>query len=288
MAEPGRVINIRTEDQCDLGVTVFGTAVANDGAVVVCTPAMGVTASYYEPVALAVARTGCIAITADLRGLGLSSVRAGRRSNFGYKEILVFDLPAVLNFARDTFPGHRVVLFGHSLGGQLSCLFASANSVSVSGIILVATCSVYYRGWPFPMSAGILAFEQFAHLVAGLIGHFPGRFFRFGNREARGVLRDWSHQGRTGRYEVAGSDLDFESLLGKMDKPVLAFSFSDDGYAPEKAVRHLLDKMKSAPIDHVHLKPQHVGVESIGHFGWVKRPELIVPYMQDWMERLAG
>jgi predicted alpha/beta hydrolase len=281
-----KVIDIRSEDGVGSAITVYSGGNGERGPVFLCTPAMGVKASYYESLARALTGIGAVAVTADLRGMGLSSVRAGRRTDFGYHEIVSYDMPAVLASVKDEFPGRPVYLFGHSLGGQLSCLFAGTAPEGVRGIVLVSSCSVYFNGWAFPMNLGVLAFEQFANLVAGIVGHFPGRLFRFGDREARGLVRDWSRQGLTGRYRAAGSGLDFEALLRAMKLPLLAVSFSDDGFGPKAAVNHLLAKMPRCAITHHHLSPEDLGLKRVGHFGWAKHAELIVPMIREWLDRL--
>ena len=237
---------------------------------------------------LALEAQGVDVVTADLRGIGLSSVRAGRRTNFGYHEIVSHDLPALAYEVRRIFPDCPVFWLGHSLGGQLNCLFASANEPAVAGLILVASCSVFYRGWRFPFNVGLLLFEQSAYLLARLIGHFPGHLFRFGGREAPGIMRDWSRQGLTGRYNVTGNDHDFETLLEGMNLPVLAISFTDDGYAPMPAVQHLLSKMSGSAITRSHLSPSELGVDRLGHFGWVKRSHLLAPRIRDWLKLVCG
>ena len=99
---------------------------------------MGVKASYYEPLALAFQAGGTSAVTADLRGHGRSAIRAGRRTSngfgdFGYREILDEDLPAFTAAVHERFPGRPIVLLGHSLGGQLACLWASTRPAGVAG-----------------------------------------------------------------------------------------------------------------------------------------------------------
>lgn len=287
MAGHCETIQIRSRDGITFGVRIYRRARKKPAPVVVCTPAMGVDALYYEPLALALEAQGMDVVTTDLRGIGLSSVRAERGTNFGYHEIVSHDLPALAYEVRQIFPHRPVFWLGHSLGGQLNCLFASAAPASVAGLILVASCSVFYRGWRFPLNVSILLFEQSAYLLARLLGYFPGRLFRFGGREAPGVLRDWSRQGLTGRYTVKGNDHDFEALLAAMDLPVLAFSFTDDGYAPKPAVQHLLSKMSGSRITHAHVSPSEVGVDQLGHFGWVKRSDFVAPRIRDWLNEVC-
>jgi predicted alpha/beta hydrolase len=281
----GKIVEIHPEDGAKTAIRVFKQTTIESYATVICIPALGVPASYYLPLVSALYEQGLNIVTSDLRGLGLSTIRASKEADFGYHELLHYDFPAVISMVQKIFPSTNLFLLGHSLGGQLSCLYGSLKPDSLSGIILVASCSLYYKGWPFPKSFGILLFEQFANLVAQIMGYFPGRFFRFGGQEARSLMRDWSHQGLTGRYEVAGNPHDFEYLLSTMALPVLSISFDDDTYSPKGAVSHLLDKMRAAKVTDLLIKPSELGQESLGHFGWVKKAALIAPYISPWIKQ---
>jgi predicted alpha/beta hydrolase len=279
----GRIETIDIPDGTKLGVTVYRQPNGNPAPVVICNPAMGVPASYYKPMVTELYSAGNNVITSDLRGIGLSSVRVNRRRNFGYSEMISLDFASVVEEAHSLFPGSPVFLMGHSLGGQLSCLFASLKPQAVSGIILVAACSVYYASWSHPRRWGVLLFEQVVSFIARTWGYYPGKFFRFGGCEAQRMIGDWAHQGRTGRYEPAGNGVDFESLLAEIELPVLALSFDDDGLCPRQAVGHLLAKMPKARATSKHLSPADLGTDSIGHFGWVKKADLVAPAIIDWL-----
>ena len=269
---------IEGKDGATSVITVFAGDFSPDSPVLICMPAMGVPAKFYEPLASPVLEEGWHLVTADLRGNGLSSVRASREVSFGYHEMVTFDWPAVVEKVKALFPGAPLYLLGHSLGGQLSTLYLAANPGACSGLIVVATPSVYFGGWDFPLNLGVLAGTQLACAIAGILGYFPGRKIGFGGAEARGVIRDWAHTGRTGRYEPAGSPVDFESLLGEMELPVLSISFEEDLLAPERAVANLCTKMKKCRITHHLMKD-----EDLGHFQWVRNPQPVIEKIRQWL-----
>ena len=197
-------IDITAADGASSKITVFAADPALDAPVLVCMPAMGTAALYYEPLAGPIVREGWRFVTADIRGIGSSSVRVKRGVDFGYREMVELDWPAVVQKARERFPGSAVYLLGHSLDGQLSCLYLAANPSAVAGLVLVAAPSVHWRGWDIPLNEGVLAGTQTACAVARVLGYFPGRRLGFGGSEARGVMRDCPRQARTGRYEPRG------------------------------------------------------------------------------------
>ncbi len=272
----------RAKDGTSSRITVFtGAGSSSDAPVFVCLPAMGISAKYYEPLSVPVLREGWHFIMTDLRGNGSSSVRPSKEISFGYHEMVAYDWPAFVGKAKDIFPGAPLYLLGHSLGGQLSCLYLGANPGAVSGIILVAAPSVYYRGWDFPANLGILAVTRAFPAIAGVLGYFPGKSIGFGGTEARGVIRDWAHQGQTGRYEPEGSALDFEKLMGEIESPVLAISLAGDSFAPQRAVANLCAKMPRSRMTRLHL-----GGSGLGHITWVRHADPVVSAIRDWLAGL--
>ncbi len=269
---------IRSEDGVTSRITVFDGDFPPDSPALICMPAMGVPAKFYEPLAVPVVEGGWRLVTFDLRGNGLCSLRPSRAVSFGYHEMVTFDWPAAVGKVRTLFPEATIYLLGHSLGGQLSTLYLAANPGACNGLILVATPSVYYKGWDFPLNLGILAGTQLACAIAGILGYFPGRRIGFGGTEARGVIRDWAHTGRTGRYEPAGSPADFEKLLGELELPVLSICFAMDLLAPERAVENLCAKMKRCRITrHVLME------EDLGHLQWIKNPQPVIEKISRWL-----
>ena len=245
-------------------------------------PAMGVYAKYYVPLAEELYQNGLATALVDLRGNDTSSVRPGKKVDFGYSDQLSLDFHTAITHLRKEFPDVPLYLFGHSLGGQLSCLYASKNPKAVDGLILSATCSVYYKGWDGFAAYQTLAGTQFSNLVAKVVGYFPGKKVGFGGTEGKTVIRDWSRQSRTGRYELKNDSFDYETALAKVNLPVLALSYEGDSLAPYGAVEHLLGKMKSAQKEHLHLKKDDPRNDGYNHFNWAKNPKKLVQLVSDW------
>lgn len=248
---------------------------------------MGVWASYYQPLAHTLMLSGWNVITADLRGNGESRIRPKRGCDFGYYEMVHYDWPAVVAEAGRLFPRSPKVLLGHSLGGQLSTLYMSANPGEIDGLVQLACPSVHYRGWPFPYNVRLLLMTQAFRLISGLLGYFPGKQIGFAGTEAKTHIKDWAHTTLTGRYEPKNATLNYEELLPALRAPILAISFSDDPFAPKRAVERLLSKLPGAQITHWHLAPQEIGLDSLGHVAWVKKSQPIVQKMSKWLKRVV-
>jgi predicted alpha/beta hydrolase len=106
---------------------------------------MAVSARFYTPLAQSLMESGLGVVTSELRGNGSSSVRVKRGVDFGYRELAFQDLPAVISSVRAIYPQTLLFLLGHSLGGQVSALYASAHPEGVRGLILVASGSPYFH-----------------------------------------------------------------------------------------------------------------------------------------------
>lgn len=276
------VIEYRADDGVRASMCVFRAA-QPDAAVVVCLPAMGVRASYYKEFALALSRTGLHVVTSDLRGIGSSSVRASKDCDFGYADILERDLPALLTAVDACFPSHARWLLGHSLGGQLSALHLSANGEAARGLILIAACNVHYKGWSWLRRWRVLGTTVLFRLLGTALGYVPAGRFGFAGNEARGVVVDWSNNCWTGRYVVRHGAHDYEQSLARMTKPVLALSFARDTLAPRKSVENLLAKFRQSKVTARHFSHDHPGLENIGHFEWVRRPQVVVETIREWV-----
>jgi predicted alpha/beta hydrolase len=252
------------------------------GPAILIEPAMGVQAGYYTPLAQALADAGYHAGVAEIRGHEETGGRQpGWRYDFGYHEMLTEDWPLAVQAMRARFPESPLYLLGHSLGGQISNIYAAHHPQQLAGVILIACCSVYWRLW----SKRFLLASQFIGRVGHLLGHFPGRRLGFAGREARSVMADWARQARTGRYAFGRPRVDHDRHLATLALPVLAISIRGDRLAPRKTVDGLLAKCPHADLSRRHIDPNAMGLDGIDHFRWARKPESVLPTIRDWLDR---
>lgn len=244
-------------------------------------PAMGVPARHYLPLAQALAARGAAVAIHEWRGIGASDRRAGRASNWGYRELLTRDLPASLAACRRAGAEGAIWLGGHSLGGQLACLFAGLHPGLAAGLLLVASGVPYWR--TFPRGRALWLAFVLAPWLAALRGHLPGRRLGFAGNEARGVIGDWARSGRTGRYAAHGMAQDLDAALGRLAVPVLGLRLGDDWLVPPASLDGLLARMPLARTTQRVLDAAALGGGvRADHFAWMRSPEGVAAAIEAW------
>ena len=279
------LIEITYRDKTTNRVSVFEADNPNN-IVCICLPAMGVRVSYYKTFANELAITGNTVITADWRGHGYSSQAASFKTDFGY-EHYVTDLDDIVHFCRQKFPSRKIVLVGHSLGGQMQSLYISRFPKNCNQLVLIAANSVYYKGWDKKISRKIEIAGMFFYPLSRLLGYFPGRVIGFGGREARTVIKDWTHNLKTGSYKLTTSIFDYDSALKEATPNILCISFENDKLiAPKQAVINLLNKFSAtANKVHLHFTADQIGIPNLNHFNWAKQPTPLVRIINEWIKK---
>lgn len=234
------------------------------GSVVLINSATAVKRGYYDAYARHLAGEGFTVVTYDYRGIGGSRPRklAGFRArmlDWGRR-----DLAGVVEWIALHLRPHKLLVVGHSAGGQIVGL--AEGNWRIQGLLAVGSQSGWWGHWPVPARYGMALRWYSVPVITRLFRYLPGAF---GTKEdlPAGVAREWARWGRRPGYLVReGLDAGFARFRG----PLFAYSFSDDAYAPRPAVESLLDAYTGADITHRHLTPKEVGVPEIGHFGFFR------------------
>ncbi|MFC8132220.1 alpha/beta fold hydrolase [Streptomyces sp. NPDC057302] len=262
-----------------------GEASPRPAPAVLILPAMGTPARYYRAFARQLHDQGLTALTVDLRGQGESTPRVTDADavDHGYRTIVEQDLVAVVEAIRaELGPQPPLYLLGHSLGGQLGLVHAALGiGPGVDGVALVASGSVWFRAYGPLRGPLLLIGELFAAAASTLLGRWPGTKLGFGGNQPKGVIRDWSRQGRTGRYWSPGSPHDYEAALRTLALPVLAVCVEGDTWAPAPAVDHLVGKLPPARVTRVQYSAQEAG-GPLDHFAWTRAGGALAKKVAAW------
>ncbi|WP_405160298.1 alpha/beta fold hydrolase [Nocardia sp. NBC_01499] len=247
--------------------------------VLVLVPGLGVPAGYYEGFARGLSARGFDVAIGELRGNGDSTPKPSAASTYGYHELVSVDFPAIFQVVRDRFPASTPYLLGHSMGGQLAVMYAARIRGRLGGLILIASGTPYYRGYPGLSSPGMLVGTAAASLTASLAGFWPGDRIPAGGfgRQSKVLISDWARLARTGRFQPVGADIDYEERIARLKLPVLSITMTGDDLTPPGSAEHLLEKLPKAEVTTWH-EP-----EPLGHNGWIRDSTSTVDRLEKWL-----
>lgn len=274
------VVPVRSDDGAASELLLV--AAPRPHALLVWLPALGVPARAYRAFAETLAARGVSVLIHEWRGIGSSSIRASHGVDWGYRELLQFDLPGTARAMASRSGRLPVYWGGHSLGGQLASLHMARNPGHGAGLVLVGSGAPFWRVQRRRIATALLAAMAVVPALTRLAGHLPGRRIGFGGREARGVMRDWLRCVRTGRYRAGGLDEDLEEALAALDCPVLGVTLADDLFGPRAALEYLLDKTACKDRTQVEITPQELGAPA-DHFSWMQTPSVVSAWVMQWL-----
>lgn len=236
----------------------------NSDKIVIIASATGVLQSFYRKFAEFLQCKGISAITFDYAGIG-ESLRGSIKDekshllNWGNR-----DLEAVIQYTIETFPGHKLILLGHSIGGQLIGL--APSSLRADKIILVAAQSGYWKFWKgiTRIRMWVNWYLLFPVLTKGF-GFFPSK--KFGKMEnlPKNIAEEWAKWCRSSSYlfdGISADDLYFDRITCKLT----SISIDDDFFAPKKSVEWMTERFSGAPVKRLHFSPASFKTVKIGHF----------------------
>jgi predicted alpha/beta hydrolase len=185
----------------------------------------------------------------------------------------------------------RVVLAGHSLGGQLAVLSLATLASHVEALFLIAAGTAHWRVWPgrhrWKAAAAVNTFA----LLNRFLPWYPGRALGFGGEQARRFMRDWSFNALGGRYRLEGSARgthEIESQLAQVRIPVHVLSIAEDPVAPPGATRELLRLLPNACITHRAVRGVMSDPPWRRHFSWARQECDIEPAIVDGLASVVG
>lgn len=242
--------------------------------IILIAPALGVRADYYSKLGEELAQAGFLAISCDWRGHGLSSERPKKGLDYGY-ETYVLDMDEVIDWAKGKWPGLKLSLMGHSLGGQIGSMHKARFPQKIDRIILTASCTLTPSNWPWSFRWKIILAGRLLPLLGNLLGYYPGDKLGFGGREFKSVMGDWGRSTHSGKYLPVGSDFDYEAAFPQTQAVVLGIHYSKDNWVNEKAVRDLYGKFHPDSPFQFHV------IDGFNHFNWAKKPAAVVELMKE-------
>jgi predicted alpha/beta hydrolase len=258
MDSRARTVFLTTTDGYPIQASVYHGS--GDDAVVLA-GATGVKRSFYDSFARFLAGQGFSVVTFDYRGIGGSRPKAIRGFRATMRQWGELDLDAALQWTLRELEPDRLLVVGHSVGGQLLGHASAADEVAAA--YFVGSQSGYWRHWPATGRLGIFTlWHLLIPALSGPLGYFPSPWFGLGQDLPAGVARQWAHWGRHPDYLLRDGE-EVRRRYQRIRAPLVATAIADDRFAPEAGVRALLELYPNAQ--------RRLLLESAaGHFDWFK------------------
>lgn len=272
-----RALSLRTADGHTLGAHIYEPAAGQALANVLMIGAVGVPQRFYAPFSRYVARAGYRMLTFDYRGVGRSRPARLRGFEAHLSDWVEQDYPAALAWLLEHHSERSTLAVGHSLGGQAVALTSSAQNLR--GVLTVASQNGYYGNFDNPWRMQLL-WRVLLPTFTKTFGYLPG-WSGSGEDLPNGVAREWASWCLSSEYYLTAHP-EYRGPLAAFDKPMLAYSFEDDSYAPLINVQWLHARYERAALEHRHLDPRELGLERIGHFGFFRASAMAL-----WAESIA-
>ncbi|WP_328185935.1 alpha/beta hydrolase family protein [Marinobacter sp. OP 3.4] len=260
-------VTLTTDGGHKISVRVFPAREAH--SVVVVAGAMGVGQHCYEKFARFLCNEGFTAITFDYFGSGESLSTTLKDCPVRLTEWGTEDCQAVLQFAREHYPGQRLHWIGHSVGGQLLGLTPSVNDLD--NIITIACGSGYWRenAAPTRRVAWLLWFFL-APVSLRLLGYFPGKRLNIVGDLPPNVMRQWRRWCLNREYAVGAEGPSVRQQYAAVRVPITTVAFTDDEMMSRRNTESLHGFFSNAPVTLRFIDPADIGEKHIGHLGWFR------------------
>ena len=251
--------------EAEPGSTVNRTVVINS--------ALGVPRQYYKGFAAYLASRGFDVITWDVRGNGQSRPQSLKGFDARLSDWAVLDAAGVLAWAKEKFPDSKIMVVGHSSGGQAFGLVPNLDVISgFMAVTAIGGHAPHWQGLKYLPKRLILRLMWHVMMpgLAKLMGYYPGK--RLGLADLpRGVAKQWAEWCRHPDYVFGDQSLD-HSGYARLTAPIIAYSFTDDTYVASHQHKSIIGRFTGADITWRNLAPADVGLKSIGHFGFFREP----------------
>ncbi|MFZ2782860.1 MAG: alpha/beta fold hydrolase [Sediminibacterium sp.] len=232
--------------------------------IVIIASAAGVLQSFYQNLAQFFLSNGISVITFDYSGIGKSLHGNIKKENSSLTDWGNKDLEAVIKYTSETYPCHKIILMGHSIGGQLIGLAPSSGLVDK--VILIAAQSGYWKFWK-----GVSKIRMWAnwHLLVPILtkgfGYLPSKKISRMESLPKNVAEEWAKWCRSSNY-LFGSFSYNKLYFDRIKCKLTSISIDDDFLAPKKSVEWLTAKFENASIKSLHFIPENFKALKIGHF----------------------
>jgi predicted alpha/beta hydrolase len=253
----------------------------------------GIGSNYYDRFARFLSQSGVPTLVYDYRGIAKSRPRSLRGFAASVEDWGSKDCAAVLEWLAARFPGARRIVIGHSVGGFVTGFVT--NGPMIDRMLLVSAHTGYWRDYASNSRLGMyLLWHTLMPALTRVVGYFPGRWLHLLEDLPAGVALEWANRREAdfwwnlrrsdGEPDQARIDDAIARFLA-IRAPTLAITFADDAFATEAATDRILGLYRNCPTTRRVVRPDDVGGQKIGHFGFFRSrfSDTLWPQVVEWL-----
>lgn len=245
------------------GYLLSGRVYRGGDHVVVINAATATPQRFYRAFATFLVAQGYTVVTFDYRGIAESAPPSLRGFEGRMSDWALLDMQGVLTWVSAELTPAKLIVMGHSIGGQAMGLLPDGSTVDA-----MITFSAQSGYWGLQGEGEVAKTWFYAHflmpLLAQLVGYFP--WSKLGTAEdlPKGVALQWSKWCRDPRYLMSDMSLPIDRYE-QFTAPVLALSVDDDVWGTARSVDAMMQAYPN--LERRHIVPRVYGIERLGHFG---------------------
>jgi len=226
-------------------------------------------------------------IAFDFRGHGESGPGAATGARWTYDDLVVRDLPAVVEGARARARGRKVVVVGHSLGGHVAAAAQATGTIDVDAIGLLASGVWLEAIEPsYPRFLAKRAIGKTVEAICQKRGYFPARHLGLGSDdESASYMAALWRTVDLGFWGNEDGHIDYWEELRHVAVPLFALASDGDriNAHPECAARFALRAKGKVTIE--RLRASDDGSAPPGHMEIVTTEQCVSAWgrLEAWM-----
>jgi predicted alpha/beta hydrolase len=238
--------------------------------ILIC-PATGITKSFYHSFAEWLNQQGYRVLSFDFRGIGQSLHGELKDSNASINDWGLLDIPAAIETLLNRTQAEKVIILGHSVGGQLLGINPHYNKVAK--VVAIAGSTGHVKGLKGKTKLlAPLMFNVIFPVSSLFKGYGATQFIGMGENLPKNVAKQWAEFCSKPGYvmNAIGKSI-YNDYHQEINCPITSIWASDDEIATRANVKDLLRLYPNATTHLIELNPKKHGYKQIGHMSMFKK-----------------
>lgn len=265
-------ITINCQDQYQLSARFFPSNYDDKQKLpILISPATGITQQFYQSFAEWLSTQGHACMTFDFRGIGKSLHGHVKDSKASIQDWGQLDLPAAIDELCRITQAAKILMIGHSAGGQL--LGVVPNHAKISKLVAIAgsTGHVKHLKGRTKLLAPVM-FKLIFPIARLTKGYGPTKFIGMGENLPKDVAKQWAEFcSKPGYIQNAIGKTILEDFHHQISTPITVLWATDDQIATEKNVKDLIRLYPNSRTQMIEVKPADYEHQHIGHMHMFKK-----------------